>query len=84
MFGGALQGDLASYAGGWHWQALAMDFWRAGTCIAMSVGLVTLFRDAFDVQGRFTRFLSRSAFGVYVFHAPVLIAITRALHEWSI
>jgi glucans biosynthesis protein C len=84
VFGGALQGELVPYAGGWHWQAFCLDFWRSMTCVSMSAGLVTLYRDRFHTQGPVTRFLSRNAFGVYVCHAPVLIAITRALHESSI
>ena len=81
-FGGALEGRLAAYGGGWHWQAAGMDVWRSFTCAALTLGLVTLYRDRFDHQGAASRFLTRNAFGVYVVHPPVLIAVTRALHEW--
>ena len=80
--GGALDGDLSAYGGGWHWQAAGMAIWRSFTCLSLSLGLVTLYRDHFDGQGPVTGFLTRSAFGVYVFHAPILIAITRVLHDW--
>jgi len=84
VFGGALEGRLADYGGGWHWQAAGIDLWRSATCASLSLGLVVLYRDLFDCQGPVTRFLSRNAFGVYVLHAPVLIAVTRIMHDWSV
>lgn len=80
--GGALQGHLRAYGGGWHWQAAGMDLWRSFTCVALSLGLITLYRDRFNRQGPVSRFLARNAFGVYVFHPPILIAATRVLHYW--
>ena len=79
--GGAFRGQLALFGGGWHWQAAAMDLWRSVTCLALSVGLTTLYRDHFDRQDRLARFLTANAFGVYLFHPPILIAITRVLHD---
>ncbi len=81
-FGGALQGDLAPYGGGWHWQAAGMDLWRSFTCASLTLGLVTLYRTRFDGETPASRFLTRNAFGVYIVHPPILIAATRALHEW--
>jgi hypothetical protein len=82
VLGGALSGTLAPYEGGWHWQAATMDLWRSLTCLSLSLGLVTLYRDRFDRQGPVARFLTRNAFGVYVVHPPILIAVTRLLHAW--
>ena len=82
--GGALHGHLRDYFGGWHWQAAAMDLWRAGMCLSLTLGLVTLYRDRFDGQGPAARFLARNAFGVYVFHPPILIAITQVLRHWPL
>ena len=46
----------------------------AGTGI--SLGLLGLFRARFNRQGRWAKFMSDNAFAVYVFHTPILIAIT--------
>jgi len=81
--GGALQGNVSVYGGGWHWQAAGMDAWRSFTCLALALGLITLYRDRFGSRGVVAHFLTRNAFGVYVLHAPILIAITRILHLWS-
>jgi hypothetical protein len=84
VLGGALQGHLRPYGGGWHWQAAGMDVWRSFTGVALSLGLITLYRDRFNTQGPLAQFLARNAFGVYVFHAPILIAVTRILHIWPL
>ena len=84
VLGGALDGRLEPYGGGWHWQAAGLDLWRSATCVSLSLGLVTLYRDIFDEQGPVTRFLGRNAFGVYVFHPPILIAVTLALRGWPL
>lgn len=78
--GGALRGNLGAYSGGWHWQAAGMDIWRSGTCVTVSLGLITLYRDHCNATGQLTNFLTRNAFGVYVFHPPILVLITRLLH----
>jgi surface polysaccharide O-acyltransferase-like enzyme len=80
--GGALHGHLREYFGGWHWQAAAMDVWRSVTCLSLSIGLVVLYRDRCNSHGPVSRFLTRNAFGVYVFHPPILIAATVILHDW--
>ena len=56
-----------------------MDAWRSIICLSLSLGLIVLYRERFNRQGPMSRFLTRSSFGVYMFHAPILIAITMAL-----
>jgi peptidoglycan/LPS O-acetylase OafA/YrhL len=82
--GGALQHHLATYGGGWHWQAAGMDLWRSVTCLTLSLGLITLYRDHVNGHGPVARFLTRNAFGVYVFHAPILILTTQVLRHWPL
>jgi hypothetical protein len=66
---------------GWHWQAAAIDLWQGFTCVALSLGMLTLFRARLDTQGPVARFLSANAFSVYVFHPPILIAAARWLSD---
>jgi glucan biosynthesis protein C len=54
-----------------------MSFWEAMTGTAISLYLLVMFRERFNRQGRAARFFSANAFAVYVFHAPILIAISR-------
>ncbi|HEV3325289.1 MAG TPA: acyltransferase family protein [Puia sp.] len=69
----------AFYDGGWHWQSLGMSLQDALAGIGISLGLLGLFRTRFNRQGRWARFFSDNAFAVYVFHTPILIAITRGM-----
>lgn len=77
--GGAFKGQLDSYHGGWHWQSLGMAFWETMTGVAISIYLLVWFREKFNRQRRAARYFSANAFAVYVFHTPVLIAISRAV-----
>ena len=66
-------------SGVWNWQSAAFSLWESFTCVAMSLGLLVIYRRYFDAQGRLAGFLSDNAFGVYVFHPPIVIAIARLM-----
>jgi len=74
-FGGGVKNG-AFYNGSWHWQSLGMSLLDALAGIGISLGLLGLFRARFNRQGRWANFFSDNAFAVYVFHTPILIAIT--------
>lgn len=79
--GGALRGvPMEFFNGGWHWQSAANAIWESFFCVGVCLGLTVLFREKLDRQGRLASFLSANAFSVYVFHTPMLIAVTMALH----
>ena len=67
---------IANYNGGWHWQSAAYATWESFTAVAMSIGLITLFREKYNQQSKLVKILSDNSFAVYVFHAPVLISIS--------
>ncbi len=77
--GGALSGNEGAYAGGLHWQAAAYALWEAFFCVGISLGLIVLYRERANVRGRLAGFLADNNFGVYVFHTPILVAVSLAL-----
>jgi len=81
LAGGALQANGHTHFGGW--QAAAICAWESFTCVAISFGLLVIFRDRFNSQGRLSKFLSDNAFSVYVFHPPIVILGARILHGVS-
>jgi glucan biosynthesis protein C len=81
--GGALQGKMALFNGGWTWQSAGIALWESFFCVGTCLGLTVLFRERVNEGGPTAKFLSDNAFAVYVFHPPVLIAITLALHDWQ-
>jgi glucans biosynthesis protein C len=74
--GGALKGQTSVYGGGNHWQSMGLCILESMAGVGISLYCLVLFRDRFNGQGRMARFFSENAFAVYVFHAPVLIAIS--------
>jgi hypothetical protein len=82
--GGALSGSPEAFAGGWHWQAAGYAVWESFFSVGFCLGLIVLFRQRVNVRGSLTGFLSDNAFGVYVFHTPILVAITLACAHFAI
>jgi surface polysaccharide O-acyltransferase-like enzyme len=77
--GGALSGNETAFAGGLHWQAAAYAFWEAFFCVGICLGLIVLYRERANVRGRLSGFLADNNFGVYVFHTPILVAVSLAI-----
>ena len=84
VLGGAMQGDVSKFAGGWHVQALAYALWDQVTGLAMMVGLIVLFRERLNCQGRLTREASASSYTTYIIHTPVIIPFALAVRNVTI
>ena len=84
LWGGGLRTSGGIFYHRWHWQVAAFSAWEAFTGVALSVGMLVLFREKLNVQGRLAQFLSANAFCVYVFHPPIVIVLARllALYPW--
>ena len=76
---GALQGDTSRLLGGWHWESALNCLWESFFCMGMSLGVLVLFRERFHAQTKLTNVMSRNAFSAYLFHTPLLIAVTLSL-----
>ncbi|MFA6450920.1 MAG: acyltransferase [bacterium] len=74
--GGALDGDLKNFMGGFKWQAAAYAFWEPFVCMGICVGLLALFRDKFNRRGRLLKLMAENAYTVYIIHAPVLVFVS--------
>ena len=78
MLAGTVSGSPPDFFGGWHWQALSLALWEQLTGVGMSVGLLALFSRIMNRETPLLRWLSDRAFGVYVLHPPILVALTMA------
>ena len=83
FFSGVPDGD-PRFMGGWNWPAMAYAFWESFFCVTFIIALIGLFRFKIDISGSFQKFLSDNAFGVFVFHAPVLIATSMLFRDWEV
>ncbi|WP_026792855.1 acyltransferase family protein [Pleomorphomonas oryzae] len=66
--------DIGAFFGGFRWQSAFYATWEAFFCVGISLGLIVLFREKFNGQGKLTGFLTQNYFGVYVIHPPVIVA----------
>jgi len=78
-----MQWQTKSFDGGLHWQSAVLSTWESFFCVGVCLGLIVVFREHFNTQGRFVRYLSDNAFAVYVFHPPVVIGTALALRAFS-
>jgi hypothetical protein len=73
-------GDFSLIAGGMHWQSALYCAWESLFCVGVCLGLTFLVRDYCNTHTPLTRWLSDNSFAVYVFHSPILIGLSLALH----
>jgi hypothetical protein len=68
-----------TFAGGITWQSISFAILESFIAVAMSAGLITLFREKLNFSNTLTKKLSDSSFAVYMFHPPIIISITLAI-----
>lgn len=61
--------------GGLSWQSFLWSLWEAIICVGLCIGLLVLFRQHLNSQGKLTQILSVNAYVVYLIHIFVVIAI---------
>jgi hypothetical protein len=70
---GVLHGDSQKLLGGFHRQSAAFCFWAAFFCVGVCLGFIVVFRDWFNHQGTFSKWMSENSFGAYLFPTPLLV-----------
>lgn len=73
------QAGIKEIAGGGNLVSAGFALWESLFCVAMSTGVLVLFREKVNVTGPWFKRFSASSFGVYMMHMPVLVAVTLAL-----
>ncbi len=53
--------------------------WEQILCVAIIITLLAFFREKYNDQGTFLRSMSKSAYTVYIIHAPVLVFLALSL-----
>ncbi len=79
ILGGALEGNTDPFLGGVHWQSFAFSVWEQFVGIGMVVGLLVLFREKLNHQGKLAKDMAASAYTVFIIHAPVIVFLALAL-----
>jgi len=81
VLGKAGEKGLETFSGHFTWGSAAYSFWESFFCVGVCLGLIVWFRDKFNRQGTIGKFLSDNAFGVYVFHTPLLVFISMLMKD---
>jgi acyltransferase-like protein len=77
---GAAVTQLNHFLGGFHWQAFAYGLWESFMVVGVSIGLLALFRQRLNHQGRLAKGLAASAYTVYLIHPLVIVSFAYAFH----
>lgn len=76
ILGGAVEGDTDVFMGGLTWQCFAYAIWEQMLGFSLILALFGIFKKRFNNQGKYAKQLSESAYGVYIFHTPILVGIS--------
>lgn len=71
-----LSGNTAALMGGLTWQSAGFSVWESFVAVAMSIGLIALFREKINCQNTLVKKLSDNSFAVYMFHPPIIVPVT--------
>lgn len=67
-------------AGGFNWFAFGYALWESIIAVGVCSGLLVLFRQRWNHQGRLARNLAANVYIVYLIHPPVLVGFAYAFH----
>jgi len=71
-----VSGATAALEGGLTWQSAAFSIWESFVAVALSIGLIAVFREKFNRQSKLVKALSDNSFAVYMFHPMIIIPVT--------
>ena len=72
------------FSGGWNPVALAYSLWEQITGVVIMTALLCIAKFKWNNDTPFLKTLSASAFGVYMFHALLVISVALLLKDWAI
>lgn len=84
ILGGATEGGTDTFMGGLTWQCFAYAIWEQLVGFSLILALFGIFKKHFNKQGKFAKQLSESAYGVYIFHTPILVGISAVFLDLTI
>ncbi|MBN2773774.1 MAG: acyltransferase family protein [Prolixibacteraceae bacterium] len=84
LYLGGKENGMDAFVGGVTWQSFTWAVWEQVTGFALIIGLLGISKKYFNKQGRIARAMSDSAYGVFVFHAPILVGISALCLGFSI
>jgi len=84
LYFGGKENGIDPFMGGGTWQSFSWAIWEQLTGFALIIGLIGLAKKYANRQGNFAKALSDGAYGVFVFHAPIIVGISALLLGFSV
>ena len=84
LYFGGKENGMEPFLGGMTWQSFVWAIWEQVTGFALIIGLLGLAKKYANRQGKLAKALSESAYGVFVFHAPIIVGISALLLGFSV
>ena len=81
IFSNVFEGGT-DFNGGLNWKCGAYAVWESLTAVSFSFGFISVFKKYLNKTNKISKVLSENSFGVYVFHAPLLVIITVLFKGW--
>lgn len=81
IVGGALNSETSYFAGGIHWQSMAICIWESTVGTGIILGLLVFFRRNYNRPSSLWEHMSNNAYTVYIIHAPVIVLLSYLLKE---
>jgi hypothetical protein len=81
---GGIKGGVESFMGGLSWQSFSYAIWEQLVGFSLIIGLLGISGKYINTQGKAAKQLSGSAYGVFIFHTPVLVAVSALFVGWDI
>lgn len=83
LYFGGKENGADDFMGGIYWQSFSYAVWEQINGFSLIIGLIGISKKYFNTQGKIAKQLSDGAYGVFVFHAPILVAISSVFVEWQ-
>jgi Acyltransferase family len=79
---GALRGEPVNFSSGLSFAAVLYAFWEPFVAWGFIAVLLWQFRERFNAPSKYWQRLGEDAYGAFVVHAPMLVALSVALSSW--
>jgi peptidoglycan/LPS O-acetylase OafA/YrhL len=73
-----------AFNGGWNWNAAFYAWWDPFIAWGIIFGLLWSFRTYGAAESSLTAWLARRAYGAYIVHPPVVVALSLFAREWAV
>ncbi|MCG6189673.1 acyltransferase family protein [Maribellus maritimus] len=83
IYFGGIEKGVDVFTGGFTWQCFSYAVWEQLVGFSLTLGLLGLAKKYFNRQGKVAKQLSGSAYGVFVFHTPVIVSVSAIFLSWE-